>query len=638
MTAMAQGGGQGKPGRGRLAALAVSALGVVYGDIGTSPLYAFKESMHTAGQQDSEMAVLGVLSLILWALILIVSIKYLIFVLRADHRGEGGILALVALLFDRDFCKTKPLGGAATAAFTTVGIFGAALLYGDGMITPAISVVSAVEGIGVAAPQLSGLIVPASVLILLGLFVCQRFGTAKVGGIFGPVMLVWFAFLAITGVLNLVKAPEVLAALNPMYGVQHLFSDGLHGFLVLGAVFLAVTGAEALYADLGHFGIKPIRIGWQTIVLPALALNYLGQGAVVLHHPEAIENPFYALVPGWLLIPTIVLATAATVIASQALISGAFSLTLQAMHLGYCPRLLVRHTSRSERGQIYIPHINWGLMIACIALVVGFRSSSALGAAYGIAVTLTMILTTILFAAVSHKVWRWPMWLSLAFAAFFLSIELAFFYANVFKIPNGGWFALVTAAVIFLLMTTWKAGRKALYASIKPSLLPIEPFLEGLEKSSQLRVKGCAIFLSGTADVTPLALLHNLRHNKVLHETVVLINVVTELRAFLDSDEETIQVRDLGSGFYGVTARFGYMETPNVPFVVSMLPDYGVPFRSNDITYFLSRERIVPAKCPKLAPVRRAIFSVLSRNSTSAADFFCLPPGRVVELGVQIEC
>jgi KUP system potassium uptake protein len=308
------------------------------------------------------------------------------------------------------------------------------------------------------------------------------------------------------------------------------------------------------------------------------------------------------------------------------------------MYLGYCPRLLVRHTSRSERGQIYIPHINWALMIACIALVLGFRSSSALGAAYGIAVTLTMILTTILFAAVTHKVWRWPLWVSLLFGGFFLLIELAFFYANVFKIPNGGWFALVTAGIIFLLMTTWKAGRKALYTSIKPSLLPIGPFIEGLEKANQHRVKGCAIFLTGTADATPLALLHNLRHNKVLHETVVLINVVSELRAYLEPEEESIQVRDLGFGFHSVTARFGYMETPNVPFVVSLLPDYGVPFRSNDITYFLSRERIVPAKSPKLAPLRRAIFSVLARNSTSAADFFCLPPGRVVELGVQIEC
>jgi KUP system potassium uptake protein len=623
--------------RKRLIGLSIAALGVVYGDIGTSPLYAFKESMHSLSHHGLPPSVFGVLSLILWALILIVSIKYIVFILKADHRGEGGILALVGLLFDRAACKS-PLTGKAALAFTLLGILGAALLYGDGMITPAISVLSAMEGLGYAAPQLQPLIVPASVAVLLGLFIFQKIGTGKVGAIFGPIMLIWFAFLAVVGVWNLVQAPEVLAALNPLHGIEYLLHHGFHGFLVLGSVFLAVTGAEALYADMGHFGKRPIRLGWHTIVLPALALNYLGQGAVVLRDPTAIENPFYATVPPLLLFPTILLATVATVIASQALISGVFSLTLQAMYLGYCPRMTVSHTSHHERGQIYIPHVNWGLMAACIFLVLEFRTSGALASAYGIAVTLTMLLTTALFAVISHKVLKWPMIATVIFTLFFGIIEFGFFFANTFKILHGGWFALLMAGIIFVLMTTWKTGRDALYARLKPGLIPAEKFIDDIKNTAPKRVKGSAVFLTSTGGVTPLALLNNVHHNKVLHQTIILISVTSELRAYLDPEEETIKVEDLGAGFYSVTARFGYMETPNVPFVISLLPDYNVPLDPTDITYFLSRERIVPAHQPVLAPVRRMLFSFLARNATSPADFFCLPPGRVVELGVQVEC
>jgi len=623
--------------RRRLIGLSIAALGVVYGDIGTSPLYAFKESMHSLRHHGLPPSVLGILSLILWALILIVSIKYIAFILRADHRGEGGILALVGLLFDRD-SGSNPLVGKAAFAFTILGIMGAALLYGDGMITPAISVLSAMEGLGFAAPQLKPLIVPASVAILLGLFIFQKIGTGRVGAIFGPIMLVWFTFLAVTGLWNLVKAPEVLAAFNPLHGITYLATHGFHGFLVLGSVFLAVTGAEALYADMGHFGKRPIRLGWHTIVIPALALNYLGQGAVVLRDPSAIENPFYAMVPSFLLFPTIILATMATVIASQALISGVFSLTLQAMYLGYCPRMTVSHTSHHERGQIYIPHVNWGLMAACIFLVVQFQTSGALAAAYGIAVTLTMLITTILFAVITRRVWKWPLIATIAFTVIFGTIELSFFLANTFKIIHGGWFALVVAGIIFALMTTWKAGRDALYSSLKPGLIPANDFIADIKRSQPQRVKGSAVFLTSTGGVTPIALLNNVRHNKVLHKTIVLISVTSELRAYLDPEEESIRVEDLGAGFYNVTARFGYMETPNVPFVISLLPDYNVPIDPTDITYFLSRERIVSARIPRLSPLRRVLFSFLARNATSPADFFCLPPGRVVELGAQVEC
>jgi len=621
----------------KLQRLALAALGVVYGDIGTSPLYAFKESLIDAGTSDRQ-GVLGILSLILWSLILVVSIKYVIFVLRADHRGEGGILALVGILFDRKAKQPGSISPRMIMACTMIGVFGAALLYGDGIITPAISVLSAVEGLEFAAPQLHPFIVPIAVVILLVLFLAQRVGTGRVGAIFGPVMLLWFAFLSSMGIWNICKAPEILAAFNPMHGLHHLHVHGFHGFLVLGSVFLAITGAEALYADLGHFGRGPIRLGWHSIVLPALALNYLGQGAFVLHDPSAASNPFYASTPSWLLFPAIALATAATVIASQALISGAFSLTLQAMHLGYCPKMLVKHTSHSERGQVYIPQINWFLMIGCIALVIGFRSSGAMAAAYGIAVTMTMILTTTLFVVVTIKVWRWPRWASIAFAIFFGVIECAFLAANLFKVIHGGWFTIATALVIFYLMTTWKAGRDALYASIKPALLPLDLFLKQIKESPPTRIKGSAIFLSSMANVAPLALLHNLRHNQVLHETVVIISVYTELRAYLDPEEETIKVEHLGDGFHKVSARFGYMENPNIRLVVSLLPDFGVSLNAERMTYFLSRERLAPSKSKRLSPLRRTLFTFLARNANSPADIFCLPPGKVVELGIQVEC
>lgn len=617
--------------------LIIGALGVVYGDIGTSPLYAFKESIHVA-HATAEHAVLGILSLILWSLVLIVSVKYVGFILKADHRGEGGILALLGLLLDKKPGSAGGLGLRAGATFTLIGVFGAALLYGDGMITPAISVLSAVEGLGFAAPQLREFVVPVAVVILAGLFLVQQRGTGSMGGVFGPVMLVWFAFLALTGVWNLIHAPDVLRAFDPRYGIRHLAEHGVSGFMVLGSVFLAVTGAEALYADLGHFGRRPIRFGWHGIVIPALLLNYLGQGSVVLRNPAALENPFYASVPGWALFPAILLATAATVIASQALISGAFSLTLQAMYLGFCPRLDVRHTSRSHRGQIYIPAVNWGLMIACIFLVLSFRSSGALASAYGIAVTATMLLTTCLFVVMTHRIWRWPLWASVGFGVIFGAIELGFFIGNMFKFFAGGWFAMLAAVVIFWLMTTWKAGRSALFERLRPTLEPISAFLAHIREKPPQRVTGCAVFPTSTTGTTPLALRHNLRHNKVLHETVIILSIQTEMTAFLEPDEEAIVVEHLGDGFHSVTARFGYMETPSIPMIVSLLPDFGVSFPSGEITYFLSRERIVPLRESRLNPVRRTVFSFLARNATSPTDFFCLPPNRVVEMGVQVEC
>lgn len=628
------------PGPKRNLGLIIGALGVVYGDIGTSPLYAFKESLHAShGHGHSpEHAVYGLLSLILWALILIVSIKYVCFVLRADHHGEGGILALLGVLLD--FGK-KEGGGSWVRrmhVFTLLGVAGAALLYGDGIITPAISVLSAVEGLGYATPALGRWIVPISLAILVTLFLCQRFGTGSVGRVFGPVMLAWFGFLAVTGAWNLCGNWSVLWALNPLPGIRFLIEGGFTGFLVLGSVFLAVTGAEALYADLGHFGKGPIRSGWQWLVLPALALNYLGQGATVLRDPSAAENPFYAAVPGWALYPAILLATAATVIASQALISGAFSLTLQAIQLGYCPRLAVRHTSHSQRGQVYIPDVNWALMAGCVALVLIFRSSGALASAYGIAVTLTMLLTTALFAAVARRVWKWSLLSVAVFVAVFAAVELCFFAANAFKILSGGWFALLAAGIVFLLMSTWKAGRRELFNSISPSLLPLEKFLSELEKNPPVRVPGCAVFLASNAGPTPMALLQNMRHNKVLHETVILLSVKTEMQAFLDDDTDTIEVRDRGFGIYSVQARYGYMETPNVPLVVSLLPDYGVGIHPRDITFFLSRERIMPAASSRLGWLRRALFGILARNAAQPTDFFCLPPGRVVELGMQVQC
>lgn len=618
----------------RKAALTVGATGVVFGDIGTSPLYAFKECFAATHGHTVDLAnVLGILSLILWALILIVSVKYILFILRADYKGEGGILSLIAQLFASNVTHK---GKHTIFVFTVLGIFGAALLYGDGMITPAISVLSAVEGLKYAAPDLADYVLPITVVILILLFAFQHRGTGKLGKVFGPIMLVWFATLASIGIWQICGNPVVLLAFSPHHGVHFLLTHGIEGALVLGSVFLVVTGAEALYADLGHFGRSPIRLAWHTVVLPALALNYLGQGALILGNPAAAENPFYAAAPAWALYPLVGLATMATVIASQALISGAFSLTLQAIQLGFCPRLQVQHTSAAEYGQIYIPQVNWGLMVVCIALVLGFQSSDNLASAYGVAVSLTMLLTTVLFSYLTYKIWKWPLWATVAVCGVFLFIESIFFTANSLKIPHGGWFGLLAAALVFVLMMTWKRGRTLLYERLKPSLLPLDLFLKEVAGNKVPRVKGCAVFLSATSGITPLALLHNLKHNKIIHESVILLTIHIEAKAVVPP-EDRISAGALGNGFYRATATYGYMENPDVPALIDSLVGLDIPINPNEVTYFLSRETPVQGTPCRMAPWRRAIFNFMGRNATSPSRFFNLPPGRVVELGMQIE-
>lgn len=617
-----------------LMGLAVGALGVVYGDIGTSPLYALRECFH--GQHavtPTHANVLGVLSLIFWSLILIVSVKYLTFVIRADNRGEGGILALMALAFPeaarRSSCKK-------TALLVGLGVFGASLLYGDGMITPAITVLSAVEGLEVATPVLKPYIVPTTIVILIVLFAFQRFGTAKVGGVFGPVTFVWFVSIALLGIPHIIHVPAVLAAFNPYYGFRFLVDNGWPGFVVLGSVFLCVTGAEALYADMGHFGRKPIKFAWFAVVFPALILNYLGQGALLLHNPAAAENPFYRIAPKWSLYPLVVLATAASVIASQALISGAFSLTMQAIQLGYSPRLEIDHTSASERGQIYMPKINWLLMLSCIGLVIGFGSSSDLAAAYGIAVTLTMAITTLLFFFASRNLWGWSPWKAVAVCTVFLSIELAFFAANTIKILNGGWFPLLVAAIIFTLMSTWKTGRIVLGQRLRAGTLPLSMFLEEVKQSPPPRVKGTAIFLAGNPEGTPLALMHNLKHNKVLHEKVVIMNIQTAEAPHVRRADR-VRMESLGCNFFRVIGQFGFMEDPDVPQILEACKKLGMDIDEEKTTFFLSRETIIATKKPGMLLWREKLFSLMSRNAQSATAFFRLPPNRVVELGMQVE-
>jgi KUP system potassium uptake protein len=518
---------QSVSGRHYRATLALGALGVVYGDIGTSPLYALRECFHgphsvAASQQN----VLGVLSLVVWSLILLVSVKYLSLVLRADNKGEGGILALLALAFPGD---SDARSGRAATVMLALGIFGTALLYGDGMITPAISVLSAVEGLTVATHLFEPYIIPITVGILIALFSVRRHGTGKVGGVFGRVTVVWFLCLAALGVKGILSAPAVLAALNPWRAVSFFIGNGWHGFIVLGSVFLAVTGAEALYADMGHFGRKPIRLAWFALVLPALTLNYFGQGALLLQNPAAAENPFYRLAPSWALYPLVVLATSATVIASQALITGAFSLTMQAMQLGYFPRLKIDHTSSVERGQIYIGYVSRFLMLACIGLVVGFRSSSNLAAAYGIAVTLTMVITAVLFYFAARRLWDWSRLVAALVCAPFLGIELAFFGANALKVLNGGWFPILVALGIFILLTTWKTGRRQLGKRLEAATLPLSMFFEDLDRNPPARVRGTSVYLSGRLGNAPISLLHNLKHNQVLHEHVIFLTVLTPM-------------------------------------------------------------------------------------------------------------
>lgn len=615
-----------------LALLAITALGVVYGDIGTSPLYALRECF--AGHYSIATTpenVLGVLSLIFWALLIVITLKYMVFILRADNHGEGGILALTALA-----TPLRRLAMSRQRWLVLLGVFGAALLYGDGVITPAISVLSAVEGLKVVAPVLAPFVLPITIIILIALFVIQRTGTARIGGLFGPIMVLWFAVLALLGVTHIVQAPQVLAAVNPLYGINFFIANGWHGFLVLGTVFLVVTGGEALYADMGHFGPKPIRIAWFVYVLPALLLNYFGQGSLLLRHPEAAENSFYLLAPSWALIPLVVLATAATIIASQALISGAFSLTMQAENLGFLPRLQIDHTSETAFGQIYIPVVNWALMIACIAVVLAFQTSSHLAAAYGIAVTSTMVITTIIFAVVARNRWRWSApWVALI-VAFFLVVDLAFFGANIVKIPQGGWFPLVAAALIFVAMTTWKRGSWLVVTRERDLELSLDRLLERVEQDKPVRAAGDAIFLSANAEGAPAALLANLRYNHVLHERVLLLTVQFEEVPYIDRDARIV-VEHLGHQIYRATFRYGFMEEPNIPRTLARVTLPGRPFDPENAPFFVNRTKVQATGLPGMALWREHLYTFMRRNAASAADFFCLPPGRVFEIGTTIQ-
>jgi len=624
---------EGAP-RGRyLMTLSLGALGVVYGDIGTSPLYALRECFHhSTGIRPTHDNVVGILSLIVWSLILVVSVKYLLFVMRADNRGEGGILALLALV-------APPRGGpprGLAMVLALMGVFGAALLYGDGMITPAITVLSAVEGLNVATPFFETYIIPISIVILVGLFVVQSRGTAAIGRIFGPVMLLWFVAIAVMGLAEAVRYPSVFLAVSPHHAIVFMVRHGYTGFLVLGSVFLVVTGGEALYADMGHFGRDPIRLAWFTLALPALLLNYFGQGALILRDPAAVENPFYRLAPPWALYPLVGLATAAAVIASQALISGAFSLTRQAVQLGYSPRVDIEHTSAREIGQIYIPGVNWMLMIACIALVVGFGSSSNLAAAYGIAVTGTMAITTILFYFVARGRFGWTAVQAGIPAFFFLIIDLAFFLANATKIEHGGWFPLLVGAVVFTAMTTWKTGRRILGQRMVETSLPIDLFLEDVRRNPPVRVPGTAVFMYGNRQGTPPALLHSLKHYKVLHRTMVFLNVETHETPTVAEDQRCA-VEELGEGFFRVTLAYGFTEDPHVPQALAAIHHEGLDLRPAHTSFFLGRETLIPSRRPGMALWREQLFALMSRNARTATSFFGLPPNRVVELGAQIE-
>jgi len=619
--------------RGRyLAKLSLGALGIVYGDIGTSPLYALRECFHGPHAiPPTPENVLGVLSLVFWSLIVVISIKYLIFVMRADNRGEGGILALMSLL--------RPPGrGQHNLRWLLIllGIFGASLLYGDGIITPAISVLSAVEGVGIATPAFANSVEPITIVILIALFFFQRRGTGGVGSVFGPVMLLWFLCIGVLGAAHVLREPRVLGAINPWDAVRLFIDNPGRGFLVLGAVFLVVTGGEALYADMGHFGPKPIRIAWFALVLPSLVLNYFGQGALLLSNPGAAAHPFYGMVPAWALYPLVVLSTVAAVIASQAVISGAFSLTRQAVLLGYCPRVRIDHTSAREIGQIYVPSVNWALMVATIALVLGFRSSSSLAAAYGVAVTTTMAITTILMAVVARERWKWSVVSAAGLAAVFLGPDLAFFAANIVKVPHGGWFPLVVAGSVFTLLTTWRRGREILDERLRGELLPIDIFLVDVGQGKVPRVQGTAIYMSRTSEGVPPTLLHNLKHNKVLHRQIVFLTVITAEQPHVPP-EECLEVEELGYGIFRVVARYGFMEEADVPELLGTIRFPGLDFPPNDTSFFLGKETIFATKRPGMAIWRERLFAVMSRNARSATLFFKLPPNRVVELGAQIE-
>jgi KUP system potassium uptake protein len=621
---------------GRLLPLAFGALGIVFGDIGTSPLYALKECFSGPhGIEPSRANVLGVLSLIFWSLIVIISVKYVAFVMRADNRGEGGILALMALALRgrKDRAQRRPR---ARWAIVVLGIFGSALLYGDGIITPAITVLSAVEGLTVVAHGFEPFIVPTALVIILGLFLVQRWGTAGIGRVFGPTMAVYFAVIAVLGVREMLHNPEVLWALNPVHGARFFALNGWHGIVLLGTVVLVVTGGEALYADMGHFGARPIRLAWVAVVLPALMLNYLGQGALLLRDASAARNPFFLLVPSWALYPMVALCAAAAVIASQALISGAFSLTAQAIQLGFAPRMEVVHTSAVEKGQVYLPRLNLAMLIGVVVLVLAFRTSSALAGAYGIAVTITMAITTGLAYVVAREQWGVSRAIAVPLLTALLVVDTAYLAGNLVKVDDGGWLPLLIAASIFTLMTTWKRGREILAEKMQASSLRLDDLLEGFGRNAPVRVPGTAIFMTGNPDVVPTALLHNIKHNRVLHEQTVLLTIAAEDVPHVPG-EERVEVQALPQGFKRVIARYGFMESPSIPDVLKRCREKGLQFSLMGTSFFLGRETLIPSKRPGMAIWREALFAWMSQNAKSATSYFRIPPNRVVELGTQVE-
>lgn len=618
---------------GRAATL--GALGIVFGDIGTSPLYALRETFEGTGHSPppiTEANIVGVLSLVLWSVLLVVSLKYLTFVLKADNQGEGGILALTALIRPKD----PRTASKQAMALLLLGLFGAALLYGDGIITPAISVLSAVEGTSVVTESMEPLVVPIAIAILVALFSVQRRGTAAVGRVFGPVMLLWFATLAALGVSHISDELSVLKAINPWFGLEFLFNNGTRGFIALGSVFLVVTGAEALYADMGHFGAAPIRRAWYKIVLPGLVLNYFGQGAMLLAHPDRIDNPFYRMAPRWALWPLVVLATMATVIASQALISGAFSLTRQAVQLGYLPRVRITHTSDEEEGQIYIGVVNWLLLVACVALVLAFGSSANLAAAYGIAVTSTMFITTILFYRVARDRFGWPLWPTAALTALFLVIDLAFLGANLPKIPEGGWIPITIAGVILLILTTWHTGRAITAARLADTALPMADFAAELADNPPMRGPGVGVYLGSNPDVVPQALSSHLRHARVLPENVCVLAVMVQSRPHVPLDDRLSAVRR-SSGIWQLKIHLGYSDDVDVPRELARLGHELTGLDFDAASYVLGRETLRVTDRPGMAKWREHLFVFMLRNATTADAFFKLPPDQTIELGVQVE-
>ena len=622
-----------KAGVKRLGTLSLAAIGAVFGDIGTSPLYTLKECFDpNHGIASSAENVIGIASLVFWAIILVVTFKYLLFVMRADNRGEGGILALLAL-------AVRATGGdrGLVGPLVALGLFGAALFIGDGMITPAISVLAAVEGFEVGSPGFAPFVVPLTLAVLIALFAVQNRNTELADRLFGPVMVVWFLIIGLLGLAQIIEYPAILAAFNPLRGATFLITHGWLSVMVLGVVVLAVTGGEALYADMGRFGKLPIQMAWFVLVLPALVLNYFGQAALILEDPAAARNPFYLLAPDWALYPMVILAILATVIASQAVIAGIFSLSRQAVQLGYSPRLDIRHLSDEEEGQIYVPRANWGLLLGIVVLVVGFKNSSHLAAAYGIAVTGTMAATTVLALVVARRSWKWPLGLCIALGTVFLAVDLGFLGANLLKVTHGGWFPLAVGFGMLLLMATWRKGREILSRRLADGAMPLDMFMrQQKDSTSILRVRGTSVFMTGGTDTVPIALLHNLKHNKVLHQRVVFLTVLTEDIPRVPARDRLV-VEGLAEGFYRITVRYGFFQEPDIPKVLRLCKAFGLEFEMMDTSFFLGRETLVASTHPEMPEWRERLFVIMSRNAVAATDFFRIPAGRVVELGIQVQ-